>query len=92
MVKEEIESNLLSKDVEPDFTTAKDPDTYISPNIFSQLLPSIEFIACSVVKRNYLLTLMQHAQRNKFQFIEKIVVINNSDDKRLIPWSCFLLF
>ena len=85
------ENEYLNPLVEFDFLVAWN-DTYVNDVIFEQIPNNVEFISLTLLKRNDQVKLIQQALYHDFHLIERIVVVNESNESRALPWKSFYLF
>ena len=66
-------------------------DNYICPSLFKDLPENVEFLALTSLKRNHHVLLLQTAYFAGFHLVERIVIVNKSNEARSLPWKSFYI-
>ena len=85
------ENEYLNPLVEFDFLVAWN-DTYVIEVIFEQIPNNVEFISLTLLKRNDQVKLIQQALYYDFHLVERIVIVNESNESRALSWKSFYVF
>ena len=85
------ENKYLNPLVEIDFLVALN-DIYVNEVIFEQIPNNVEFISLNLLKRNDQVNLLQPALYYISHIVERIVIVNDSNESRALPWKSFYLF